>query len=149
MHRRVREVIEPTGVVEIEVREQDVTHVAWVEGPDHAPTLKVAPVDVAEVLEATLWTQPTVVLTSATIPTGLGERLGLAADQFDELDVGSPFDYEEHALLYCAAHLPDPRNPGYVEALTADLGDLIDGGLERIGVAARRLAVAADLAHEL
>ena len=29
------------------------------------------------------------------------------------LDVGSPFDYEAHALLYCAAHLPDPRAAGY------------------------------------
>jgi ATP-dependent DNA helicase DinG len=101
------------------------THVAWVEGPDHAPTLKVAPVDVAEVLAATLWTQPTVVLTSATIPTGLGERLGLAADQFDELDVGSPFDYEQHALLYCAAHLPDPRQDAYEQAMHDELGMLI------------------------
>jgi ATP-dependent DNA helicase DinG len=46
--------------------------------------------------------------------------------QIRELDVGSPFDYEEHALLYCASHLPDPRNPGYVEALTDELGDLIE-----------------------
>ena len=28
-----------------------------------------------------------------------------------QLDVGSPFDYEHHALLYCAVHLPDPRSP--------------------------------------
>ena len=49
-----------------------------------------------------------------------------ATAQITELDVGSPFDYEDHALLYCAAHLPDPRNPGYVEALTDELGDLIE-----------------------
>ena len=46
--------------------------------------------------------------------------------QITELDVGSPFDYEAHALLYCAAHLPDPRHPAYVEALTDELGDLIE-----------------------
>ena len=29
--------------------------------------------------------------------------------EFDALDVGSPFDYKQQAILYCAAHLPDPR----------------------------------------
>src|SRR5690606_20502928 len=53
------------------------SHVAWVDGPEHAATLKVAPVDVAEVLRETLWDDKTVVLTSATIPPHLGETLGL------------------------------------------------------------------------
>ena len=57
-----------------------------------------------------LWDKRTAVLTSATIPLRLPERLGLPDDRTDELDVGSPFDYEEQALLYCAAHLPDPRH---------------------------------------
>ena len=30
-------------------------------------------------------------------------------DEVTELDVGSPFDYEANAVLYCATHLPDPR----------------------------------------
>jgi ATP-dependent DNA helicase DinG len=102
------------------------THVAWVEGPDDAPSLNVAPIDVAEVLRSTLWDQATVVLTSATIPAHAGERLGLEPDRFDDLDVGSPFDYEANALLYCAAHLPDPRNDAYEAALHEELGALID-----------------------
>jgi ATP-dependent DNA helicase DinG len=43
-----------------------------------------------------------------------------------ELDVGSPFHYEDQALLYCAAHLPDPRNAGYLEALAQEMAGLIE-----------------------
>ena len=41
--------------------------VSWVEGPKHAPRLRIAPIDVAPTLEA-LWGNVTAVLTSATIP---------------------------------------------------------------------------------
>ena len=64
-------------------------------------------------------------LTSATIPLRLPERLGLPADRTDVLDVGSPFDYGEHALLYCAAHLPDPRNPAFAGQSHLELEALI------------------------
>ncbi|MEZ5180298.1 MAG: ATP-dependent DNA helicase [Acidimicrobiales bacterium] len=86
------------------------TSVAWVEGPSHHPKLCVAPLDVSELLRARLWEQTTTVLTSATLPAGLADRVGLAAGTFDQLDVGSPFDYDANGLLYCAAHLPDPRS---------------------------------------
>ncbi|MGK2947320.1 MAG: ATP-dependent DNA helicase [Acidimicrobiales bacterium] len=102
------------------------SEVVWVEGTDANPSLKVAPLDVGEVLKAGLWDKRTAVLTSATLPARLPERLGVSTAQIGELDVGSPFDYEAHALLYCAAHLPDPRSPAYLEALTAELGDLIE-----------------------
>ncbi len=100
--------------------------VMWVEGTDANPMLRVAPLDVADLLPQMLWDKRTTVLTSATLPARLPSRRGVATAQITELDVGSPFDYETHALLYCAAHLPDPRNPTYVEALTDELGDLIE-----------------------
>jgi ATP-dependent DNA helicase DinG len=99
--------------------------VAWVEGPPHAPTLKVAPVDVSETLATKLWPDVTAVLTSATIPLRLAERVGLPAATTDQLDVGSPFPYERHALLYCAAHLPDPRRPEFEGAMHDELEWLI------------------------
>ena len=102
-----------------------VSHVAWVEGSADSPVLRVAPVDVAEVLREPLWEGPTAVLTSATIPSRLGERLGLETGAYDEVDVGSPFDYEHHAVLYCAAHLPDPRHADYEDASHAELEALI------------------------
>ena len=85
------------------------TSVMWVEGPVHNPTLQVAPIDVTEILRTGLWDRTTAVLTSATIPPHLDERLELAPAEVSTLDVGSPFDYERRARLYCATHLPDPR----------------------------------------
>jgi len=107
------------------VSDVPVSHVAWVEGSADSPVLKVAPIDVAEVLRTAFEDGPTVVLTSATIPSGLGERLGLAAGSFDVLDVGSPFDYPTNALLYCAAHLPDPRHASYEEQMHLELEALL------------------------
>ncbi|HEX9260198.1 MAG TPA: ATP-dependent DNA helicase, partial [Acidimicrobiales bacterium] len=99
--------------------------VAWVEGTQHSPRLELAPVDVGPVLTSGVWDKRVAVLTSATVPLGLPERVGLAEDCFDLLDVGSPFDYEEHALLYCAAHLPDPRSAGHALAVIDELEVLI------------------------
>ncbi len=83
--------------------------VAWVEGRVGSARLRIAPIDVAGLLAEALWSETTAVLCSATIPPKLPERLGLPGGNVTELDVGSPFDYEANALLYCAAHLPDPR----------------------------------------
>jgi ATP-dependent DNA helicase DinG len=88
---------------------------------------------VAADLQATLWSKATAVLTSATIGPSLPTRLGLDGPNesgidirpFDQLDVGSPFDYEANALLYCAAHLPDPRAANYEEQLHLELEALI------------------------
>jgi len=52
------------------------------------------------------------VMTTATVPAGLGTRLGADVDELDVMDVGSPFPYEQNALLYCAVHLPDRRRAG-------------------------------------
>ena len=98
--------------------------VAFVAGTASAPRLEVAPIEVDRVL-APLWDKRTAVLTSATIPLRLPERLGLPADRTDVLDVGSPFDYGEQALLYCAAHLPDPRNAAFPEQSHLELEALI------------------------
>lgn len=101
-------------------------HVAWVEGPEASPSLRVAPVDVGPTLAERLWTERTAVLTSATIPPAAVARLGLPVDEVDQLDVGSPFDHAHHALLYCAAHLPDPREPAWEGAAHAEMRSLIE-----------------------
>ncbi|MHB1445335.1 MAG: ATP-dependent DNA helicase [Acidimicrobiales bacterium] len=98
--------------------------VAWVERADRNPVLKVAPVEVGPLLEKSLWGEVTAVLTSATIPLRLTGRVGLPVDSSDQMDVGSPFPYAENALLYCAAHLPDPRAPGYESALHEEIAAL-------------------------
>lgn len=102
------------------------THAAWVEGPATQPNLRLAPIDVGELLASQLWPGVTSVLTSATIPQGLAGRLGLDDDEHDELDVGSPFDYQAQGLLYCAKHLPEPRSATYQDAMHDELAGLIE-----------------------
>ncbi len=86
-------------------------YVAFVSGSPEQPRLEIAPLDVGPVLAQGIWARRTAVLTSATVPSSIAARVGLDAAQVDVIDVGSPFDYEHHALLYCALHLPDPRAP--------------------------------------
>lgn len=107
-----------------------VGHVAFVSGPPEHPRLEIAPLDVGPTLRAGVWERRTAVLTSATIPTSIRRRVGLAeveatGDDLDVLDVGSPFDYGHQALLYCALHLPDPRSAAYAAATHDELAALI------------------------
>jgi ATP-dependent DNA helicase DinG len=100
------------------------TDVAWVEGFADNAVLKVAPIDVAALLADSLFEKTTAILTSATIPPGLAEQIGVP-EGHDELDAGSPFDYEANALLYCAAHLPDPRSATYEAEMHRELEALV------------------------
>ena len=101
--------------------------VAWVEAASktRGPVLRIAPIEVAGALAATIWSQITAVFASATIPSNLGPRLGLKTENTDTLDVGSPFDYENQAILYCAVHLPDPRGAAFEAAMHEELAKLM------------------------
>ncbi len=99
--------------------------VAFVSGGPDYPRLEIAPLEVGNVLNNGIWSQRTAILASATIPASLGARVGLPPSGFDEIDVGSPFDYEHHSLLYCALHMPDPRSPAYGPAVHEELAALI------------------------
>jgi ATP-dependent DNA helicase DinG len=99
--------------------------VSFVSGRPDAPRLEIAPLDVGPVLAEQVWSTTTAVLTSATIPSSIVPRVGLPDDRVDQLDVGSPFDYERNSLLYCAAHLPDPRAATFRSAVHDELVALI------------------------
>lgn len=99
--------------------------VAWVEGPADRAQLALAPIDVGPVLHQGVWTVRTAILTSATIPLGLVARVGLPPEKTDELSVESPFDYATNGMLYCATHLPDPRQPAFARAVHDELEALI------------------------
>ena len=107
------------------IREMPPTFVAWVEGPAHSPVFRMAPVEVGELLAEKLWGNVTAVLTSATIPPFLADRIGIPEADVDVMDVGSPFPYETNALLYCAVDLPDPRAAAYEPAMFEELVALI------------------------
>ena len=130
-----------------------VGEVAWVDGTRRNVRLRLSPIDVGPALAGMLWGEATAVLTSATIPPRIVERVGLEAFRTEELDVGSPFDYRAHALLYVARHLPDRRAAGAEEALHRELAALIEaaGGRTLALFTSRRAteAAAEALAAEL
>ncbi|HLO30811.1 MAG TPA: helicase C-terminal domain-containing protein [Anaerolineales bacterium] len=84
-------------------------------------SLNAAPLSVASLVEKYLWHEKrSVILTSATL-TAHGEfqylRNTLGADEADEMQLGSPYDYESAALLYIANDIPEPNVNGYQQAL--------------------------------
>jgi ATP-dependent DNA helicase DinG len=101
-------------------------HVLFVSGPERAPVLRLAPLDVAPLLQRQLWSRRPAVLTSATIAPGFGARLGLPAGSDGLLDVGSPFDYQANGLMYCAAGLPRPTDPRWADAAIDELAALVE-----------------------
>jgi ATP-dependent DNA helicase DinG len=127
--------------------------VAWVDGTRRNVRLRLSPIDVGPALAGMLWGEVTSVLTSATIPPHIVERVGLESFPSEELNVGSPFDYRSHALLYVARHLPDRRRDGAEEALHEELALLLEaaGGRTLALFTSRRAteAAAAALGPEL
>jgi ATP-dependent DNA helicase DinG len=99
--------------------------VPFVSGSRDHPRLEIAPLDVGPTMQAGVWEQHTAILTSATIPASLGRRVGLDPGRSTEVDVGSPFDYESQAMLYCAMHLPPPKSPKFRQAVAEELIALI------------------------
>ncbi len=100
--------------------------VVWVEGNDRYPVLRLAPLDVAGLLRTMLWEQRPAVLTSATIAAGFGQQVGLPPDESVPIDVGSPFDYPNNGLIYCAVKLPRPNAPTWPDAAIEELAALIE-----------------------
>ena len=88
-------------------------------------SLNAAPLSVASLVEKYLWHEKrAVILTSATLTTH-GEfqylRNTLGADEADEMQLGSPYDYENAALLYIANDIPEPNVNGYQQQLDRTL----------------------------
>ncbi len=103
----------------------DDDDVLWVDGNSSSPVLRRTPLDVGSILEATLWGNCAVVLTSATLPDGLKEQLGLSPTT-KILRVGSPFPFEELGLLYCSPDLPNPNSEIARERVQAEMAKLIE-----------------------
>ena len=97
--------------------------VYWIEVQPNGSklSLNAAPLSVASLVEKYLWHEKrSVILTSATL-TAHGEfqylRNTLGADEADEMQLGSPYDYESAALLYIVNDIPEPNVNGYQQQL--------------------------------
>jgi DNA polymerase-3 subunit epsilon/ATP-dependent DNA helicase DinG len=75
-------------------------------------SLNFAPLEIGPLMEEYLWhTKESVVITSATLTANNNFdyiRSRLNADEADELILGSPFDYENSALLFLPTDMPEP-----------------------------------------
>lgn len=101
-------------------------YVAYVAGNADRCSLEMRPLNIGPTLHEAVWSQRTAILTSATIPTNLPQRIGLSAESYDACHVASPFDYEKNSLLYCASHLPDPSQGVRDNAVHKEIFDLIN-----------------------
>ena len=110
------------------VSKPDNLQIYWIEKQPGSGkiALQIAPLHIGPLMEENIWHQKTsVVLTSATLTTH-GEfeylRSRLNADEADELSLGSPFDYENSALLYLVNDIPEITEAyGYQKALESGL----------------------------
>jgi ATP-dependent DNA helicase DinG len=100
-------------------------YVAYVEGSDDRPVLKVSPLHVGNALAAHVWHERAAVLTSATVPSTLPDRVGLPEERRDSLSVSSPFDYERNSRLYCSPLFPDRNSPAFTPFVHDELEALI------------------------
>jgi len=91
-------------------------------------TLTAAPLSVADILKAQLFSQKqTSVLASATLTVegGFGftkRRLGL--EEAEELLLDSPFNYEQQALVFIPNDIPEPNQRSYQQAVDEALVEL-------------------------
>lgn len=90
----------------------------------NAPRLTAAPIRIDRTL-APVWDDTVAVLTSATIPPGMPQRLGLDVGSDDVVRVASPFDYARNSLLYIADDLPDPNHPDRAERVHERIRELV------------------------
>ncbi|MEV0277597.1 ATP-dependent DNA helicase [Streptomyces sp. NPDC050610] len=127
------------GVAEriVEGSEYDVV---WYERHDRfGASLRVAPLSVSGLLREKLFSERSVVLTSATLKlggdfNGVGASLGLAPEgtggddvpQWKGIDVGSPFDYPKQGILYVARHLSQPGREGSRTDMLDELAELVE-----------------------
>jgi ATP-dependent DNA helicase DinG len=130
--------------------------VAWIERGDRRRAIVVAPLSVAGTLANHLYSERTVVATSATLALGgrfdtVARSLGLSenpstvdpgvAPSWKPLDVGSPFDYAKQGILYVAAHLPKPSASGLSDPAAEELTALVQAlGGRTLGLFSSRRA---------
>jgi ATP-dependent DNA helicase DinG len=108
----------------VRLRDPGGDDLVFVEGSERSATLVRAPIEVGALL-GSLWDEVTAVLCSATVPTGLEDRLGLPEANRRRAEYPSPFDYRSHGLLYVPAHLPERRDPACEPAMVDELAALV------------------------
>jgi ATP-dependent DNA helicase DinG len=103
----------------------------WCQRTPRGGAIGASPVDVSTLLRENLFYRTrSVVLTSATLSTGndfsyVKSRLGIDFPAVERV-LPSPFSFPKQAALYLAGHMPDPRDPRFIDAATRETLALID-----------------------
>ncbi|MGW2842198.1 ATP-dependent DNA helicase [Streptomyces sp. NPDC001493] len=132
--------VESVHAVAERITQHSEWDVVWYERHDRfGASVRVAPLSVSGLLREKLFTERSVVLTSATLKlggdfNGVGASLGLAPEgtagedvpQWKGLDVGSPFDYPKQGILYVARHLATPGREGSRTDMLDELAELME-----------------------
>jgi DNA polymerase-3 subunit epsilon/ATP-dependent DNA helicase DinG len=134
INRRLTEI--ETNVSSL-VGQPDSGMVYWVELQPNGNRLSLhaSPIQVGPLLEKYIWHNKTsVIITSATLTTN-GEfnyiRNALGADEANELALGSPFDYENAALLYLCNDIAEPHTNEFQFQLSKTIINLCRASLGR------------------
>ena len=144
MENLVRRLREIRFELEFIVTGTDKKFVYWLERRNRGVFLRASPIDVAGLLQDKLLEEvPTVVLTSATLSSGgnfafIRDRLGL--DTADDLIASSSFDYENQAILYLPARMPDPRDRNWGSAAADEVIRILNATEGRAFVLSTSLA---------
>ena len=101
--------------------EETEVYVKWIEVFSHSLSLNMTPLSVAKIFRRQMEGHPRAwIFTSATLAVGGDFRhycneMGLLEPETGQW--GSPFNYQDNALLYSPTGLPDPNSPTYVDAV--------------------------------
>ncbi len=107
----------------------DPDYVYYLEARGRGVFLKASPIDVSTIVrEAFLDRMSATILTSATLSVGgsfeyVRGRLGVR--EADEIRLPSEFRYEEQAILYLPASMPDPRTPQFARAACREILEIL------------------------
>jgi ATP-dependent DNA helicase DinG len=135
-----------------DVESPDRNQVRWLESYSRGFVLHMTPADAGEGLGKRILERDCAwIFTSATLAVGedfghFSSRLGL--DDFDALQLDSPFDYALQSRLYLPEGLPAPNSPDYTACLLEAAKPVLDacsGGAFLLFTSHRALRQAAEL----
>ncbi len=135
------------------VSQPDSETINWVEIEPRTTrlSLNVAPLHIGAMMEKYLWHEKDcIILTSATLTAdGVFDYLRgrLNADEADEMMLGSPFDYENSALLYIPNDMPEPveyaQYQKWIERVLLQLGKATGGRMLALFTSYKQLRLTA------
>ena len=127
-----RRTVEVRDQLKFLLRANDPDYVYFLEVRGRGVVLRAAPIDVSAIIrEVLLNRMQATVLTSATLTVDgsfeyVKKRLGVDGAQRPQLmRLPSEFDYTSQTILYLPRRMPDPRSPGFPEAVAREVLDIL------------------------